>query len=73
MNLVLLNKQSPSSLEKYAQFLIKNKKFDMAYEIYKKINKNSEDFNHRFILCLFMVQRKRLKEVLQTLTSIIES
>lgn len=45
----------------------------MAYEIYKKINKNSDDFNFRFILCLFMVQKKRVKEVLQTLTSIIDS
>lgn len=61
LNLVLLHNQSIQSLEKYANFLIKNQKFDPAYEIYKKINQKSTEFNHRFILCLFMVQRRRIK------------
>lgn len=70
---MLLHNHSISSLEKYANFLIKNQKFDQAYEIYKKINQRSEEFSHRFVLCLFMVQRRRSKEVLKILSEIVES
>ena len=69
---MLLHNQSIESLENYANFLLKNKQFDVAYEIYKKICQKSNSFNLRFNLCLFMVQRKRTKEVLKILTELME-
>ncbi len=56
-----MNNQSIPSLEKYANFLTKAKKFDTAYEIYKKIGNKSNDPHMRLILCLFMIQRGRSK------------
>ena len=61
LNLVLMNNQSIPSLEKYANFLTKAKKFDTAYEIYKKIGNKSNDPHMRLILCMFMIQRGRSK------------
>lgn len=72
INLILMNNKDIGSLKRYGDFLIRNKQFDRAYEIYKIINLKTKDFDARFVLCLFGVQRGRVKQVLQNLTQIVE-
>lgn len=67
LNLVLLNRKSIEALYKHQLFLAKIGKLDQAYELCKIINLKENQFMFRFALALFMVQRRRTKEVLKML------
>ena len=70
LNLVLINNQSVSSLENYAKFCLRHRKYDQAFAFYSRINTVSSEFRHRLILALFRIHRGRDKEAAKLLSEL---
>jgi tetratricopeptide (TPR) repeat protein len=67
LNLVLINKESTTSLETYARFCLRHHKYDQAFALYSRINASAHEFKYRLILALFRIHRGREKEAAKVL------
>lgn len=73
INILILSEGSLLAKEGYAQFCLRNKKFDEAYVLFAEISKNSGKLKYRLIEALLLANRRRVVEATKLLTEMIES